>query len=951
MFIPIFPPPPQKTPNLSAKSSSSLGIYLPPSLGQTGAFPTQHTPLSPLPHSPSIPSILSEQLWSPRFDHHILAQGKKMARPAILTDFSMEKLEDGGFLLTATVADETPFEAEVSLWPESEDQWDFDTTCTCSYGSHCSHTAALLLAAAKPSRFRPLVLSTPANRKSDSSESASPAPALEATFELHLTIEPASSKITRLLLQALRTPRQESWLVARPTVHYGDHSLPLSKSHHPTPEGLPDSSRNKAAEFRALEALAELGLTHIAAQPSFRFLLGMALKDAEDGPPQEASAWFPEPYHTTPDQFWPWFRATAVPKLKAAGWTVHVDEDFGHPLYVLDNEDMDAQLVEAPSGWFHLSVGFEVEGENLDLLPILIDLLEDDTIAQLNELPETARHLIYLPNGGALHLPVDRLRKILQHLSALVDPSHPALHPLDAARMVVDSGLPLDTPPRLEKLRQRLEGSSSQRSRTAEEVPDTLQATLRPYQAVGFQWMCYLAKNELHGILADDMGLGKTMQTLALLLHLKSDSPLAKGKPSLVVAPTSVVPNWLAEAKKFAPSLKVLVLTGPKRKRLYSTLEHADLILTSFAILQRDVETLKKQPFQHLILDEAQHIKNPTAQVSLAACELQADHRLCLSGTPIENNLGEMWSLFRFLIPGFLGPLEVFRTRFQHPIEKEDDEEARHTLRTRLTPLIMRRTKDEVAKDLPPKTILVHPIELSTVQKDLYETVRATMDKRVRDAIAARGISQSKITILDALLKLRQICCDPRLLNYEKLAIERTAFRLAQSAKLTYFLDLLDTLLQEKRRILLFSQFTTMLSLIEEQLERLKVPYLKLTGASKDRGKLVEDFQSSDIPVFLISLKAGGTGLNLTGADTVIHYDPWWNPAAENQATDRAYRIGQDKPVFVHKLLCATTVEDRIHQLQQKKSLLADSLLSGASQGIPDDSTLQSLLAPLSPSP
>ena len=342
-----------------------------------------------------------------------------------------------------------------------------------------------------------------------------------------------------------------------------------------------------------------------------------------------------------------------------------------------------------------------------------------------------------------------------------------------------------------------------------------------------------------------------------------------------------------------------------------------------------------------MVLDEAQNIKNPAAKVTKAACELAANHRLCLSGTPIENHLGELWSLMRFLLPGFLGTLETFRTRFQTPIEKDEDDDRLGDLKNRLAPLILRRTKDEVASELPPKTILVHPVDLTTDQKDLYETVRATMDKRVRQAIAAHGIEQSRIVFLDALLKLRQICCHPRLLALEEA-------QGLESAKLDYLGNLLTTLFEEGRRVLLFSQFTSMLELIEPRLDLLGISYIKLTGSSKDRGALVKKFQDGKIPLFLISLKAGGTGLNLTAADTVIHYDPWWNPAAEAQATDRAYRIGQTKPVFVHKLICTDSVEERIQKLQAEKSKLADGLLAGTNKATaPDEDTLRQLLAPI----
>ena len=865
--------------------------------------------------------------------------GKKLAKKPLLPDLALDETEDSSVQLTATCEGH---QVEVNLWPEDGDHWDFDTSCSCDHAHNCPHAAAALFLTTNPNTFARLTRSTGSAglRPAPPVEPQSPVPQSPApqspTFHLHLAPEPVASKVTRLLLQALRQQDRNIWLVARPSIQYGPHETPLSSLPHET-----NFPRDKALERRALEQLTKIGLTSIAAQPSFRFMLGMATKEQKDNSlPHEASAFFPEPYHSTPDLYWPWFRATAIPKLEAAGWTVTVDSDFGHHLHVVSSNDLDAQLDEIPGGWFTLSVGFDVDGESLDLLPILLKLLESDIVEQLDTKAPDSRHLVYLPNGSALHLPVDRLRKILNHLSVVLDPDFP-LHPLDAAAIAEEFDIKT-TAPSLKKLRKNL---SEQKETAKKPPPEGLQAELRPYQQVGYEWMATLAENDLHGILADDMGLGKTIQTLTLLLHSKAQS--SETLPSLVIAPTSVVPNWAAEAKKFAPSLRVLTLSGPKRAKAYPAIPHADIVITSFALLQRDIEKLKKHSFKFAILDEAQLIKNPQAKVSIAARQLKALHRLCLSGTPVENNLTELWSLFHFLIPGFLGDLSAFRTRYQNPIEKEDNLERRDALRARLSPLILRRTKDEVAKDLPPKTILVHPIELTTAQKDLYESVRVTMDKRVRDAIAERGIAQSQITILDALLKLRQICCHPDLVTNTDFLPTDQVPKQPKSAKLDYLMDLLEILFAEKRRVLLFSQFTTMLSLIEAELQKRKTKYLKLTGSSQDRGGLVEQFQNNDIPIFLISLKAGGTGLNLTAADTVIHYDPWWNPAAEAQATDRAYRIGQTKPVFVHKLLCANTVEDRIHRLQQQKALLADSILSAASQGVPDSETLSQLLAPV----
>ena len=379
--------------------------------------------------------------------------------------------------------------------------------------------------------------------------------------------------------------------------------------------------------------------------------------------------------------------------------------------------------------------------------------------------------------------------------------------------------------------------------------------------------------------------------------------------------------NWQREAEKFAPDLSVLVLQGAERKSRFRRIPNVDLVLTSYALLHRDLEELCRNEFHLLALDEAQHIKNPGAQVTQAVRELDARHRLCLSGTPVENHLGELWSLIHFLMPGFLGSYETFKSTYQTPIENSGSEVKRQALARRVGPLILRRTKHDVAKELPPKTEIVHAIEMNDEQKDLYETVRSTMDKQVRQALAIRG-QEAQVVFLDALLKLRQICCHPRLLDENRAEVG--------SAKFDYLVDLLETFREEGHRVLLFSQFTSMLSLIEAHLDDKGVSYLKLTGETKDRQNLVERFQSGESEVFLISLKAGGTGLTLTGADTVIHYDPWWNPAAENQATDRAYRIGQDKPVFVHKLICTSTVEEKIQTMQEKKGDLASDLLSGA---------------------
>jgi SNF2 family DNA or RNA helicase len=321
-----------------------------------------------------------------------------------------------------------------------------------------------------------------------------------------------------------------------------------------------------------------------------------------------------------------------------------------------------------------------------------------------------------------------------------------------------------------------------------------------------------------------------------------------------------------------------------------------------------------------LILDEAQVIKNPNTMAHRIVQQLRAHHRLCLTGTPMENHLGELWSLFHFLMPGFLGDSKKFIQTYRKPIEKEQDAARQQALTRRVRPFMLRRTKEEVVSELPPKTEIIQHIELLPAQRDLYESVRLAMHAKIQAEIEEKGLRRSQIVILDALLKMRQVCCDPRLLKLD------AARGITESAKLQFLIDTLPEMIEENRKILLFSQFTSMLALIEKELHNLNIPYVILTGQTKDRQTPIDTFQAGKVPLFLISLKAGGTGLNLTAADTVIHYDPWWNPAVENQATDRAYRIGQAKPVFVYKLVTVGTVEEKILEMQQHKANLFEGV-------------------------
>ena len=454
--------------------------------------------------------------------------------------------------------------------------------------------------------------------------------------------------------------------------------------------------------------------------------------------------------------------------------------------------------------------------------------------------------------------------------------------------------------------------------------PRGLGLQLRSYQEEGLSWLQFLREHQLAGILADDMGLGKTAQALAHLLLEKESGRL--DCPSLVVLPTSLVFNWKNEAARFAPGLSVLALHGAERKAHFAEIPQYDVVLTTYSLLWRDAEALARQRFHLLILDEAQTVKNARSQGAEVVRRIDARHRLCLTGTPLENHLGELWSQFDFLLPGFLGDRNNFNRYWRAPIEKSGDRERRELLVRRIRPFILRRCKEEVAQELPPKTIIVRKVELIGAQRDLYETVRVAMDAVVREEVANRGFGRSQIVILDAMLKLRQVCCDPRLLR------SAAAARVSERSKLDLLMTMLPEQVDEGRRILVFSQFTSMLALIEVELQKAGLGYVTLTGDTIDRETPVRRFQNGEAPIFLISLKAGGLGLNLTAADTVIHYDPWWNPAVENQATDRAHRIGQDKPVFVYKLIAAGSIEEKILALQERKAELAENILSADQQ-------------------
>ncbi len=449
-----------------------------------------------------------------------------------------------------------------------------------------------------------------------------------------------------------------------------------------------------------------------------------------------------------------------------------------------------------------------------------------------------------------------------------------------------------------------------------------LEPVLRPYQKQGVAWLHFLRTNGFGGILADEMGLGKTLQTLAYLRFIRQSQPgLA---PMLVICPTSLVFNWQAEVRKFTPELKVLALHGPDRHARFADIPASDLVVTSYALIRRDAEKYRGLEFDTVVLDEAQHIKNRQTQNAQAVKAVRAKHRLVLTGTPLENSVLDLWSIFDFLMPGYLGTAKDFRERYELPIAKEKNAEAQSRLARRLRPFLLRRLKREVAKDLPAKLEQVSFCELTPDQRAVYQQVIEASRKEILEADGAQGLAKSRMVVLTALLRLRQVCCDLRLLKLDNLNPATT------SGKLDLFGELLEEVIDGGHRVLVFSQFVGMLTLLKERLAAEKIEYCYLDGSTTDRAAVVERFQTqAGIPVFLISLKAGGVGLNLTGADTVIHFDPWWNPAVEDQATDRAHRIGQAKVVTSYKLITRDTVEEKILILQNRKRAVIQSTISG----------------------
>ena len=605
-------------------------------------------------------------------------------------------------------------------------------------------------------------------------------------------------------------------------------------------------------------------------------------------------------------------------------------EEYVSKFEVLATEDFRNKQIMRPK---INSIGVKIENNllSIDLSNIDIDRKE---IAEIMRKYKLKKRYHRLKNGEFVDLENSETMDILDKISDSTNASYEELISGEL-KLPIYRGMYLDkilkkneniVVKKGESYRQLIDDVYNRQISDKFVLPKGLKANLREYQQVGFDWLKTLDEYKLGGILADDMGLGKTIQLLAVIMSYVENTNEEERKPVLVVCPSSLTLNWKEEASKFTPSLKTVVISGDSKARenIINNIPDYDIVITSYDLLKRDINLYKEKNynFRYIIADEAQYIKNNNTQNAKVIKEINADTKFALTGTPIENSLSELWSIFDFIMPGYLYSYNKFKILYETPISKDEDKEAMAKLKSMIEPFILRRIKENVLTELPEKTITVLNNEMTGEQLKIYLSYMQNAKKQAKEEIEANGIANSQIKILALLMRLRQICCHPGLFieNYE-----------GESSKLNQCMEIVKDAINGGHKILLFSGYSSMFTYLEREFEKENIKYFKLTGQTKveDRMDLVNEFNNNDdIKVFLISLKAGGTGLNLIGADMVIHYDPWWNLSAENQATDRTYRIGQKRNVQVYKLITKNSIEEKIYNLQERKAKLAEDMLS-----------------------
>ena len=724
-----------------------------------------------------------------------------------------------------------------------------------------------------------------------------------AVIETHLRVE---TEITRDLFTieagtpafSLEVRGSPASLSATLRAHYNGISLTAGKADPAGHFAIPDAAdimrytvRNPGLEHKALAQLAELGL------------------QGECGDALSPIVGCREVLN---------FLASTLPRLRRMGWRVEL---AGRIQPFMEELDFATPVVRLRDSSDHsvFEIGFNYEdrgGQSLSEAEIQRALLKNEYFVE--------------KDGRTILVDADAIRNARDVFAdcATGEGSQPGTFRLSGiySAYVLSSldaldGIDVEAPPTWASHARR----QNRNEKMAPEPLDAhLESVLRPYQKQGVYWLRFLERTLTCGILADDMGLGKTLQTLTWI-QLQRAHPEAAGKPALIVCPTSLVENWAEEAARFTPELRVLILSGAERHERRAGIADADLVITSYALMRRDIENYTEIEFAAVVLDEAQHIKNRSTQNALAAKKLKGHHRIVLTGTPIENSVSDLWSIMDFLMPGYLGSAKLFRENYELPISNgtPEGEVAQARLRRKLHPFLLRRLKTEVAKDLPPKIEKLASCSLTRDQQLVYKQLLESSRRKLADMVAAQGFERSRMEVLKTLLRLRQTCCHLELLKLSDLQSEYP------SAKMDLFFELLDEAIDGGHRVLVFSQFTSMLAILRRELEARERAYCYLDGATKERLKVVREFNMNRaIPVFLISLKAGGTGLNLVGADTVIHFDPWWNPAVEDQATDRAHRIGQQRTVYSIKMITKGTVEEKVLAMQKRKKEIINATLS-----------------------